>query len=679
MKFDFLGLKTLSVLKKADRTARRARHRRRSRRADLGRRERLQTAPEGRHGRRVPAGIGRHAAHADGGAPVQFRRHHRARLALPPGPDGQHPELRPPQERAEPIAYPHPLLEPILAETYGIFVYQEQVMQAAQVLAGYSLGGADLLRRAMGKKIKAEMDAQRAIFVEGCAESQRDRQAAKANELFDLIDKFAGYGFNKSHAAAYALLAYQTAWLKAHHPHEFYAASMCLRHAPDRQARDLRRRYAPPGVACLPPDINAQRWPNFDVEKDEDGLAVRYALARAQGRRRGRDGAAGRGARRQRAASQSLDDFAHRVDPRLLNKRQLETLAAAGAFDGIEPNRAGVFAAAETILAIAPARVMTAGPAGRAACSAKAEPSGARDQAAAVGALGRSPSGWRRKRKRSALFLRASGRSLFAPRPDARRARASPLSARSRSPRAARAGATMAALVEDARWRTSARGSRYLMATISDPSGQFVATCFDDRRGRGPGRGRAHRRLRPAHRRARQPRRARIRRACTVKRIQPFESLANVARMMLDLAVDDADALTRARRELSARRAAGAATSAFGHRSLPTAARRNVVLGRDFLLDERTARADRRTARRALGRIRQHRSDARRRGLTFGVIRPCAGIHCASIGKQAPGFRAPRGSRHKAGMTYGQCAGNELLPAIGPRLAHAPGIPSPQK
>ncbi|HEX6072768.1 MAG TPA: DNA polymerase III subunit alpha, partial [Sphingomicrobium sp.] len=123
-----------------------------------------------------------------------------------------------------PIEYPHPLLEEILAETYGIFVYQEQVMQAAQLLAGYSLGEADLLRRAMGKKIQAEMDAQRGRFVEGCG--RNGIPADKASELFDLIDKFAGYGFNKSHAAGYALIAYQTAWLKAHHRAEFYAASM---------------------------------------------------------------------------------------------------------------------------------------------------------------------------------------------------------------------------------------------------------------------------------------------------------------------------------------------------------------------------------------------------------------------------------------------------------------------
>src|SRR5690349_2709850 len=175
------------------------------------------------------------------------------------------------------IEYPHPLLEGILAETYGIFVYQEQVMQAAQILAGYSLGEADLLRRAMGKKIKSEMDAQRARFVEGCG-THNKIPPAKANELFDLIDKFAGYGFNKSHAAAYALVAYHTAWLKAHHRPEFYAASMSFDMAQtDKLAlfvEDMRRS----GVDSLPPSINASRA-DFSVE----GNAVRYALGALKG------------------------------------------------------------------------------------------------------------------------------------------------------------------------------------------------------------------------------------------------------------------------------------------------------------------------------------------------------------------------------------------------------------
>jgi DNA polymerase-3 subunit alpha len=142
--------------------------------------------------------------------------HHRAGLALPPGADGQYPDVRDRKNGRAELAYPHPMLEGVLKETYGIFVYQEQVMQAAQVLAGYSLGEADLLRRAMGKKIQSEMNEQRQRFIDGAAKN--DITPPEANKLFDLIDKFAGYGFNKSHAAAYALVAYHTAWLKAHHP-----------------------------------------------------------------------------------------------------------------------------------------------------------------------------------------------------------------------------------------------------------------------------------------------------------------------------------------------------------------------------------------------------------------------------------------------------------------------------
>ena len=271
-----------------------------------------------------------------------------------PGPMDNIPLFGRRKNGQEPIAYPHALLEGILAETYGIFVYQEQVMQAAQILAGYSLGQADLLRRAMGKKIKAEMDAQRAGFVEGCARVNGIGQQ-RANELFDLIDKFAGYGFNKSHAAAYALLAYQTAWLKAHHPHEFYAASMCYDlHLTDKLTifvDDMRRM----GVAVAGPDINRSQA-EFDVEytdaEDGDGLVVRYALAALK--------SVGEGAmerlveeRVANGAFTSVDDLATRVDPRLVNKRQLETLAAGGAFDSLDPNRAGIHAVAETILAVA--------------------------------------------------------------------------------------------------------------------------------------------------------------------------------------------------------------------------------------------------------------------------------------------------------------------------------------
>ncbi|MEL0324875.1 MAG: DNA polymerase III subunit alpha, partial [Rhodospirillales bacterium] len=193
-----------------------------------------------------------------------------------PGPMDNIPSYIARKHGAEPVAFPHPTLQSILEETYGIIIYQEQVMQIAQVLSGYSLGGADLLRRAMGKKIKSEMAAQREIFVKGAVE--RDVDEHKASEIFDLVDKFAGYGFNKSHAAAYALVAYQTAYLKANYPVEFIAASMTHdMHNTDKLGlfrRELDRIEAP----LLPPDINASN-PVFTVEKNNDGkLGVRYAL-----------------------------------------------------------------------------------------------------------------------------------------------------------------------------------------------------------------------------------------------------------------------------------------------------------------------------------------------------------------------------------------------------------------
>jgi hypothetical protein len=160
-----------------------------------------------------------------------------------PGPMDNIPMFGARKNGREPIEYPHPMLEEVLKETYGIFVYQEQVMQAAQVLAGYSLGEADLLRRAMGKKIKAEMDAQRERFVSGCAQHQIARP--KANELFDLIDKFAGYGFNKSHAGSLCAGCLPDGLAQGASPGRILRRVDVLRHGPDRQARHLRRRHAP--------------------------------------------------------------------------------------------------------------------------------------------------------------------------------------------------------------------------------------------------------------------------------------------------------------------------------------------------------------------------------------------------------------------------------------------------
>jgi DNA polymerase III subunit alpha len=237
----------------------------------------------------------------------------------------------------------HPSLEPVLKETYGVIVYQEQVMQIAQILAGYSLGEADLLRRAMGKKKKEEMDQQKARFVSGAAE--RGVDPAQAASIFELVEKFAGYGFNKSHAAAYALISYQTAWLKANAPVEFLAASMSLDISnTDKLAvfyQDARRFK----VQVLPPDVN-RSGADFDVE---DG-AVLYALGAVRN--------VGFAAmqhlvdvRREGGPFRDLFDFVERVDPRQVNKRALENLARAGAFDSLHPNRAQIVAAADLLIA----------------------------------------------------------------------------------------------------------------------------------------------------------------------------------------------------------------------------------------------------------------------------------------------------------------------------------------
>jgi DNA polymerase-3 subunit alpha len=225
-------------------------------------------------------------------------------------------------------------------------VYQEQVMQIAQKMAGYSLGGADLLRRAMGKKIAAEMEAQRNIFTEGAI--KRGIDPAKATEVFDLMARFADYGFNKSHAAAYALVAYQTAWLKANHPEVFLAACMSLAISNTDRLAALKQEAERSSIKILPPDIN-RSGADFSVERTEDGrLAIRYALAGVKkvGFAAMEALVAARGDR----PFDDLADLAARVDPRQLNKMQIENLARAGAFDRLDNNRARVFAGAETIL-----------------------------------------------------------------------------------------------------------------------------------------------------------------------------------------------------------------------------------------------------------------------------------------------------------------------------------------
>jgi DNA polymerase III subunit alpha len=244
--------------------------------------------------------------------------------------------------------YLHPALEPILKETYGIMTYQEQVMQIAQVLAGYSLAGADLLRRAMGKKIPAEMEAQRQLFFDGAAARGVDR--SRAELIFDQMAKFAGYGFNKPHAAAYALVTYQTAYLKANYPVEFLAALMTLDLGNTDKLNVLRGELDRLGIPLLPPDINRSDV-TFSVERDmkTGKQAIRYALAAVKGV--GAQAMAELVAERNaRGRFKDLADFSWRLDAKSFNRRQFESLAKAGAFDSLNPNRAQTFAVAEQLL-----------------------------------------------------------------------------------------------------------------------------------------------------------------------------------------------------------------------------------------------------------------------------------------------------------------------------------------
>ncbi|WP_068076355.1 DNA polymerase III subunit alpha [Novosphingobium lentum] len=482
VKFDFLGLKTLSVLRKA---------------TDLMKRREIEIDLDA-----LPwddAAVYRLLQSGDTVGVFQLESEGMRRtlaavkptsfgdiIALVslyrPGPMDNIPLFGRRKNGLERIEYPHEKLAGILSETYGIFVYQEQVMQAAQILAGYSLGDADLLRRAMGKKVQAEMDAQRQRFVDGCREIS-GIDARKANELFDLIDKFAGYGFNKSHAAAYALLAYQTAWLKTHYPHEFYAASMCFdMHQSEKLAifvDDMRRA----GLTLAGPDINRSEA-EFIVERTDEGYAVRYALAGL--RNVGEKAMEGIVAEREAHGwYESLEDLFRRLPAGAMNRRGLEALAAGGALDTLEPNRAMVAANAELLMAVADeaARSRTSGQGGL---------FGGEEHAVPALRLADTKA-WSRAEQMAAE--RENFGFYFAAHPvEEYRAVASANGARTYSslmgtgPAASestesgpqRSGAVMAAMVENVQRRRTKRGKEFILAEFSDSSGQFSASCFEE-------------------------------------------------------------------------------------------------------------------------------------------------------------------------------------------------------
>ncbi|MDN5924931.1 MAG: DNA polymerase III subunit alpha, partial [Xanthomonadales bacterium] len=253
-----------------------------------------------------------------------------------PGPMDLIPSYVARKHGSEQVTYPDPRVEPLLRETYGIMVYQEQVMQMAQVIGGYTLGGADLLRRAMGKKKIAAMAKHREIFREGAAKNDVNQRDADA--IFDQMEKFAGYGFNKSHAAAYALVAYQTAWLKAHYPAEFMAATMSADMDNTDKVVTFLQDARAGGMEILPPDVNASAYAFAAL----DAKRIRYGLGAIKG--------VGRGACDSIVAQRGkgykdLTDFCVRVDTSKLNKRVLEALITAGAMDSLDASRANLMQA----------------------------------------------------------------------------------------------------------------------------------------------------------------------------------------------------------------------------------------------------------------------------------------------------------------------------------------------
>ncbi len=411
-----------------------------------------------------------------------------------PGPMENIPRYIAVKHGEEAVGYLHPALEGILKETHGIMIYQEQVMQIAQVLAGYSLGSADLLRRAMGKKIPAEMEAQRQLFIEGAA--ARGVGAGLADHIFDQMAKFAGYGFNKSHAAAYALVAYQTAYLKANFPVEFLAALMTLDLGNTDKLNVFRLEVDRLGIPLLPPDINRSEVA-FSVEAETPTPpspaapgsspgrggqgggkpAIRYALAAVKGV--GGQAMSELVAERTRGGRfKDLADLSRRLDAKSFNRRQFESLAKAGAFDCLNPNRAQTFAAAELLLRQA---------------SLAAEERDSR-QESLFGKLDPSfvprpslplvpdwPSVERLQHEFAAIGFYLSGHPLEPYGKSLERAgviRFAELPAGLAANEGARF--KLAGIVVDRKERTSARGNRFAFVQMSDPSGMFEVTLFSE-------------------------------------------------------------------------------------------------------------------------------------------------------------------------------------------------------
>ena len=387
-----------------------------------------------------------------------------------PGPMDNIPTYISRKHGEEPVDCLHPMLEPILKETYGVIIYQEQVLQIAQVMAGYSLGQADILRKAMGKKDKAIMARQQAEFVAGAVKKGVKRE--EAAYIFELVDKFAGYGFNKAHTAAYAHVAYYTAYLKANYREEFLAASMTLDMGNTDKLAMFTAEARKSGIAIEPPCINASEVDFLPAEK-----RIRYSLAALKniGAQAVETLVAERTAKGPFA---DLADFAGRCDPKALNKRALETLAAAGAFDAFDRNRALVQGNVEAILALANRTAENA-------AQGTSDLFGGGGGGDARPRLDLRPvKSWTPMEKLQYEF-EAVGFFLSGHPLDAyagvlgRLGVVSFAELEARADRGATAG-RLAGVVVNARERRSQKGNKFAFAMFSEPTGQFEAVIFSE-------------------------------------------------------------------------------------------------------------------------------------------------------------------------------------------------------
>ena len=386
-----------------------------------------------------------------------------------PGPMANIPSYCRRKHGAEPIDYIHPLMEPILRETYGIMVYQEQVMSMGKVLAGYTLAAADLLRRAMGKKIKSEMEKQRSVFIEGCARVN-GIDSATAGQIFDLMEKFADYGFNKSHAACYAWIAYQTAYLKANFEPEFMAATMTYDMNDQEKLAFFAENLRADNIRILRPDINR----SFEYFSVEDG-SVRYALSGVKGV--GVNIVKAIAAEREsRGPFADMPDFMERMDKQFVNKKMLESLVFAGAFDSLEPNRAKLFANIEYILA-----QMNAIARDREARQASLFGDAGGSVRAGIKLANALP--WKPSEaldhERDALGFYVSAHPLDAYEGTIAALRATPAQDARKQQNGARV--TIAGLVESVNKRISKSGNTYWVATIADKTGSADVMFFERR------------------------------------------------------------------------------------------------------------------------------------------------------------------------------------------------------